>query len=379
MTIVIAPDSFKECLTAKEVAHHMTQGVLSVFPLATIHSVHISDGGEGLLEAIMNGKEGSLVAVEVLDPLMRKIEAHYGIIEESNTAVIEMAKASGLELLKEEEKNPLLTSTFGTGQLIKDALDRGCKKIIIGIGGSATNDGGTGMVSALGAQFLDKKGVQLAHGGGNLHQLHKIDLSGFDKRIKTCEIIVACDVSNPLTGINGASFVYGEQKGGTKEALKILDRNLAHYGKVIKTTLDVDILETPGAGAAGGTGAALLAFMNGTLINGITLLLETLAVEKYISGADLVITGEGKIDAQTLNGKTIFGVASMAKRHGVPVLVITGKIGENIERIYDLGVSSVFSIVNKPMSLEDAIKNAPKLIENCVRNIMNTIKSINRV
>lgn len=377
MTIVIAPDSFKECLSAKEVAHYIAQGVLSVFPKAVIQAIPISDGGEGLLEAIMKGREGSLVAVEVLDPLLRKIEAHYGIIEEGNTAIIEMAKASGLELLKEAEKNPLLTSTFGTGQLIKDALDKGCKKIIIGIGGSATNDGGVGMVSALGAKFLDEKGERIEEGGGNLNKLHKIDLSCFDERVKTSEIIVACDVSNPLSGINGASFVYGKQKGGTREALKILDRNLTHYGRVIKTTLDLDILESPGSGAAGGTGAALLAFMNGTLMNGIELLLDILEVEKHIKEAALVITGEGKIDAQTLNGKTISGVAAMAKRHGVPVLVITGKIGENIEGIYDLGVSSVFSIVNKPMSLEDAIKNAPKLIESCVRNIMSAVKSFN--
>ncbi len=277
--------------------------------------------------------------------------------------------------MKEEEKNPLLTSTFGTGELIKDALDQGCKKIIIGIGGSATNDGGVGMISALGAKFLDKGGEEIRQGGGSLDQINRIDLTTFDERLKTCEVIVACDVSNPLTGIHGASFVYGEQKGGNRKALEILDRNLIHYAGIIRNTLNVDILETPGSGAAGGTGAALLAFMNGTLMPGIDLVLETLQVEKVIQGSDLVITGEGKIDAQTLQGKTVAGIARIAKKHQVPVIVITGKIGENIDGIYDMGVSSIFSIINQPMALETAIKQAPQLIENCVLNIMKAMES----
>lgn len=375
MKIVIAPDSFKECLSAAAVAEHIAVGIRNVFPEAILHSIPISDGGEGLLEALMANTKGRLVTVEVLDPILRKIEAQYGILDDGLTAVIEMAKASGLELLTEREKNPLITTTFGTGQLIKDALDKGCKKIIIGIGGSATNDGGVGMVSALGARFLDRNGRPINNGGGSLNELYQIDLNEFDSRLKTCEVVVACDVSNQLTGENGASYVYGEQKGANPKMLQLLDQNLTHYANVLKSTLNIEIRQTPGAGAAGGTGAALLAFMNGTLVPGIDLILETLQVEKAIQGADLVITGEGKIDAQTLQGKTIAGLSRMAKKHQVPVIVITGKVGENIGGIYDMGVSSVFSIVNQPMDLKFAIKDAPLLIQGCVENVMRTIKS----
>lgn len=374
MNIVIAPDSFKECLSATEVAFHMAKGVKRVFPQAQVQAIPLSDGGEGLLDAIMLSINGRMVTVEVLDPLLRKIKAQYGLIDKAQTAVIEMAKASGLELLSEKEKNPLITSTFGTGQLIKHALDQGCKKMIIGIGGSATNDGGVGMVSALGAKFLDKEGQILKAGGGSLNELYAIDLTDFDTRLNACEVVVACDVSNPLTGEHGASLIYGFQKGGDNETVTLLDRNLAHYANVLRATFDRDVEWLPGAGAAGGTGAALMAFMNATLKTGIELVLETLQVEEYIKEANLVITGEGKTDAQTLNGKTITGIAKMAKKHGVPVIVITGKIGEDIEGLYDLGITAVYSIINQPMALEVALREAPSLIEQCVRNIMHTIK-----
>ncbi|MBC8768523.1 glycerate kinase [Arenibacter sp. BSSL-BM3] len=377
MNIVIAPDSFKECLSAMEVAANIAIGVRKVMPAAIIHEIPISDGGEGVLEAIMAGAGGTRVSVSVLDPLKRQIKAEYGILNDNKTAVIEMAKASGLELLKEVEKNPLTTSTYGTGQLIKDALEKGCNKIIVGIGGSATNDGGAGMIRALGAKFLNDKGKEINEGGGSLNELHTIDLSNFDNKIQHCEVVVACDVSNPLTGINGASMVYGGQKGGNKEDLKLLDRNLAHYAKIIKTTVGFDISDTPGAGAAGGTGAGLMAFLGGSLVNGIGLILETLKIEEYIKQADVVFTGEGKIDEQTLHGKTISGIAKMAKKHNVPVIVITGKIGDNIDGIYNIGVSAVYSIVNQPMELKEAIRQAPKLIQDCAKNIMSTIICFN--
>ncbi|MEA1784852.1 glycerate kinase [Arenibacter sp. GZD96] len=374
MNILIAPDSFKECLSATAVAEHIAVGIRSVLPEAGLQKIPLADGGEGLLEAILANTKGKRVAVEVLDPLCRKIKADYGIISNGKTAIIEMAKASGIELLKESEKNPLQTTTYGTGQLIRDALDKGCTKLVIGIGGSATNDGGMGMIRALGAKFLDKTGVEIGQGGGSLNELHHIDLTAFDQRLKRCEVVVACDVSNPLTGENGASYVYGEQKGGNPKQLSVLDQNLTHYADVLKSTLGIEVRHIPGSGAAGGTGAALLAFMKGTLKPGIDLILETLQVEKGMQWADLVITGEGKIDAQTLQGKTIAGIARMAKRHQVPVIVITGKVGENIDEIYDLGVSAIFSIVNQPMPLETAIKQAPRLIENCVINIMKAMK-----
>jgi glycerate kinase len=309
---------------------------------------------------------------------LRKIDAQYGILNDNKTAIIEMAKASGLELLREEERNLMLASTYGTGQLIKDALDEGCNKIIIGIGGSATNDGGTGMVRALGAKFLDRDGRDIPEGGGGLNQLNTIDLSGFDKRLKAVEVVVACDVSNPLTGPNGASFVYGSQKGGKEGDLEPLDKNLARYAAIIKSDLNIDITNVPGAGAAGGTGAALMAFMDGKLMNGIDLILETLEIEESVKGADLVITGEGKIDSQTLHGKTISGVARLAKKHGVPVIAICGKLGEDIEGLYDLGVTSIHSVTNRPMDLKEAIDNAPFLIQQCVGNVMRITKQFNR-
>tara|TARA_R110002049_G_scaffold47793_17_gene138066 strand:- start:4840 stop:5979 length:1140 start_codon:yes stop_codon:yes gene_type:complete len=373
MNIVIVPDSFKECLSAKDVAANISIGILEVFPKAKIIEIPISDGGEGMLEAITSGIGGKLVSVEVMDPLMRKIKAQYGILEDNKTAVIEMAKASGLELLKEEEKKPLVTSTYGTGQLIKDALDKGCAKIIVGIGGSATNDGGVGMVKALGVKFLNSKGEKIKEGGGSLNELSTIDMSNFDERILECEVVVACDVSNPLTGLNGASFVYGSQKGGDKNDLEVLDKNLVHYANRIESTLGLDISTIPGAGAAGGTGAALLAFLKGKLITGIDLMVEILHLNEHVKTADLVITGEGKIDRQTLNGKTISGIAKLAKRHTVPVIVITGKIDDDIEEVYTMGVCAVHSIVNKPMELSEAILKAPRLIQECTKNIMGTI------
>lgn len=374
MNVVIAPDSFKECLSAKEVAENMALGVAEIMPEAEIVQIPISDGGEGVLETLVNGLRGTFVSVKVKDPLLREIEAQYGILDDQKTAVIEMAKASGLDLLHEQEKNPMTTSTFGTGQLIKHALDKGCTKLIIGIGGSATNDGGTGMVRALGVRFLNAKGEILKQGGGSLGELGRIDISGLDKRLADCEVLVACDVSNPLTGEKGASLVYGGQKGGSHEALQLLDKNLAHYAAIIKKDLNITIDTVPGSGAAGGTGAALMAFMGGKLVDGIGLVLDTLKMEEHLKKADVVITGEGKIDEQTLYGKTIAGIAKRAKRYNVPVIVITGKIGDAIGAIYDNGVTAVFSIVDQPMELNQAIADAPRLIQNCTKAVFQTIQ-----
>ena len=285
-----------------------------------------------------------------------------------------MATASGLELLKENEKNPLITSTYGTGQLIRDALNRGCSKIIIGLGGSATNDGGVGMLKALGVKFLNAKNEEIGDGGGALNQLHRIDFSGLDNRLSKCEIIAACDVSNPLTGTNGASFVFGMQKGGSPSELKKLDKNLLHYASIIQSDVGAEVDTIAGAGAAGGMGAALVAFFKAKLMSGIDLITEILHLEKHIRNADLVITGEGKIDAQTLYGKTVIGVARIAKKYHVPVIAIAGKVEDGIEEIYALGVNSVFPIINKPMDLSEALDQADQLIVSCVENIIRTVK-----
>lgn len=281
-------------------------------------------------------------------------------------------------MLKDEEKDPLTTSTFGTGQLIKDALDKGCRKLIIGIGGSATNDGGTGIAKALGVKFLDASNNELELGGGHLKSLDRIDISNLDERIKDCEVIVACDVTNPLTGNHGASFIYGAQKGGSPDVLRVLDNNLKRYADIIKSTFNKDIDKIPGAGAAGGTGAGLLTFLNAKLVSGIDLILKTLQIEEHIKQADLVITGEGKIDKQTLNGKTILGISRLAKKHRIPVIVITGKIGDDIDDIYAQGVTAIYSIVNKPMALDTSIKHADTLIISCVENVIRTVCSFNK-
>lgn len=374
MKIVVAPDSFKDCLSAKKVAENIAKGIYSVFPNAEVIKIPISDGGEGLLDALVEPSGGRLISVSVKDPLFRNINANYGVLGDGTTAVVEMATASGLELLKENERNPLITSTFGTGQLINDALDKGCTKIIIGLGGSATNDGGVGMITALGGKFLDKEGNEIDNGGAALKNLYTIDISNLDKRLLDCEFVGACDVSNPLTGSEGASFVYGGQKGGNLSDLKLLDDSLIKYASVIKSNLGIEVNVIEGAGAAGGMGAALLAFFHAKLFRGIDLIIDALQIENSIRTADLVFTGEGKIDTQTLYGKTISGVAKVAKKHNIPVVVITGKVGDNIQEIYRHGVSAIFSIVNKPMSVEESIKNANMLIQSCVKNVLKVFK-----
>jgi len=371
--IIVAPDSFKESLSAKAVASAISKGILKVLPKAEIMQIPISDGGEGLLDALVEVLGGKRLSVFVKDPLLRNIKAEYAIIENGKTAIIEMAQASGLVLLKESEKSPLHTSTYGTGQLILDALDRGCTKIIIGIGGSATNDGGMGMVKALGGKFVNRNNQDIGHGGKALADLYKIDLSEFDKRIANCKIITACDVTNPLTGVNGASIVYGGQKGGTAEELRSLDNNLIHYASIIRKNLKIEVETIKGAGAAGGMGAALLAFFDAKLVDGIDLILKTLRLEEHIINSDLIITGEGKIDKQTLNGKAIVGLARIAKINKVPLIAIAGKLGEGIEPLHNKGIHAIFSIIDQPMKLSMALKNADKLIENLVENIMRTL------
>lgn len=372
--IVVAPDSFKECLSAREVAKSISKGIQKVFPEAEIVQIPVSDGGEGLLDALVDPTNGDLISIKVKDPLLREISAKYGIVEDGKTAIIEMATASGLELLLENERNPFKTSSFGVGELIVDALNKNCSKIIIGIGGSATNDAGMGMIKALGGKFLDSNNEEIGSGGGALNELNSIDLSGLHPNISRCEFVAACDVSNPLTGENGASLVFGGQKGGSQLELEQLDRNLKLYASILSKILKVEVDAVHGAGAAGGLGAAVFAVLNAKMMSGIDLIIDNLQLEKSIKNADLVITGEGKIDRQTMFGKTILGVARIAKNHQVPVIVIAGKVGGGIEKIYEMGVTSVFLIADQPMSLEESIRRGDELIQSCVERIMRLYK-----
>ena len=371
MKFVLAPDSFKECMSSKEVCEVMESGIRKVYPEAEIIKVPMADGGEGTVEALVEATSGTYHTVNVTGPLGNKVDAVFGVLGNKKIAVIEMATASGLHLVKREERNPLITTTFGTGELIKAALDLGVKHIVIGIGGSATNDGGAGMIQALGGKLLDREGNEIGFGGGSLDKIETIDLSQIDSRIRDTVIEVACDVTNPLIGEKGASEIFGRQKGATEEMVKVLDSNLAHYANVIKRDLDIDIAYVEGAGAAGGLGAALLAFLNGELKRGIDLVIKHTELKEKLEGADYVFTGEGSIDYQTMYGKTPIGVATIAKEKGVKTIAFAGNVGEGIDILYTGGITAIFSIMLGVSTLENALKNGKEnllvTVENAVR------------
>jgi len=362
MKIVIAPDSFKGSLTAPQVAEAIEAGFLLVFPSIVTDKLPMADGGEGTVASLVASSDGKMQQVSVLNPLGNQIPSEFGIMGDCQTAVIEMASASGLPLISQDQQNPMLTTTYGTGQLMHAALDTGCKKLIIGIGGSATNDGGAGMAQALGAKLLDTSGNQIGFGGGSLADIDKIDISGFDPRLSEVDVVVACDVSNTLTGKDGASYVYGPQKGATLDMAEVLDRNLAHFASIIKRDLDQSVADIPGAGAAGGLGAGLIAFAGAKLQAGIDIVLEVTDFASRIQGSDLVITGEGRLDYQTAFGKTPAGVAKIAQQHNIPVIAIAGSVTEDIDKLYAIGIDAVVDIFHEPMSLETAMVNASKLI-----------------
>ncbi|MGB9808575.1 MAG: glycerate kinase [Caldanaerobacter sp.] len=377
MKILLAPDSFKGSLSSKEVCHAMENGIKRVID-AEIISIPIADGGEGTVEALVYAVGGEIIKSDVTGPLGEKVEAFYGILKDG-TAVIEMAACAGLYLVPEEKRNPLKTTTYGVGELIKLALDRGCRKFIIGIGGSATNDGGVGMAQALGVKFLDKDGNEIGFGGGELHKIEKIDISSIDKRIYESEFIVASDVDNPLCGEKGSSYVYGPQKGATPEMIKILDENLKHLAYVTKKVIDKDYSEVPGAGAAGGLGFGLMAFLGAKLKRGIEIIIETTRLEEKIKEVDLVITGEGNTDFQTAFGKAPAGIAKLAKKYNKPVIILSGGLGKDYKSLYDIGVTALFSITNKPMSLEEAMESAYQLISDRMEDIIRVfLASIKR-
>lgn len=374
MKVLIAMDSFKGNLTSLEVAAIVEKGIRRVYKDAAVDKVAIADGGEGTVKAIVDTLKGEMVAVNVKGPLGRIVKAVYGIVN-ADTAVIEMAEASGLGLVAESDRNPLLASTFGTGELILNALDKGCRKIIMGIGGSATNDGGMGMSKALGVRFLDRSGDNIPEGGGSLDLLHEIDVKGLDKRLLNVEFVVACDVTNPLTGDKGASRVFGPQKGATENMVVKLDENLKHYAETIKKQLNKDVAQLPGTGAAGGLGYGLIVFCNARLEKGIDMVLDAVKLEERLSDVDIVITGEGRLDGQTIFGKVPVGIAQRAKKYGKPVYAIAGFIGEGGQLVYDYGIDAVMSSMVAPLPLAEAIRRSPQLIEEAAERLFRIIKS----
>jgi glycerate kinase len=374
MRIVIAPDSYKESLTALEVATEIEAGFREIFPEAEYVKLPMADGGEGTVAAMVAATGGTLVEVDVTDPLGNPVTACYGLTGNGNTVVIEMASASGLALVAPKLRNPLITTTFGTGELIRAALDGGARHLIIGIGGSATNDGGAGMLQALGVRLLDFGGCEIGFGGGQLAHLVRIDISSMDPRLKECCIEAACDVNNPLTGPQGASAVFGPQKGATPEMVAELDANLCRYAEVIERDVGVQVASVPGAGAAGGMGAALLAFLGAKLRPGIDIVMEAVGVETHVKEADLVITGEGRIDSQTVNGKTPIGVARMAKRYGKPVIGIAGCLANDASVVHAHGIDAVFSILSQACSVDEALRCAKVNVRTASRNIAAAIR-----
>ncbi|MCP1224324.1 glycerate kinase [Sebaldella sp. S0638] len=377
MKVVAAIDSFKGSMTSLEVSEAFEKGVKKVYKDAEFLKIPLADGGEGTVKALIDNLDGKMVNIKVKDPLMRDVDSFYGISGDGKTAVIEMAAASGLPLLDSDERDPMKATTFGTGELIKDALEKGCREFIIGIGGSATNDAGIGMLSALGYIFLDENGDELNPNGENLLKIKSFRDNKVMKEVSEAKFLIACDVDNPFYGSNGAAYVYGKQKGATEEMIKILDKGMENFSNVIKNIKKTDISNISGAGAAGGLGGAFMAFFNSELKPGIDIITEKIELEKSIKGSDYVITGEGRIDFQTAMGKTPSGVAKLAKKYGIPVIAIGGSVDDEIGNIYECGITAAFSIIDSPMTLNEAMdtKNAQRLVEKTAEQIFRVIKS----
>ncbi|GER67949.1 glycerate kinase [Weizmannia acidilactici] len=361
--IVIAADSFKGSASSMEVENFIEKGIRRVAVNVEIVKIPIADGGEGTVDSLVSACKGKYVYEKVTGPLGNKVKAKYGMLY-GNTAIIEMAEASGLQYVDKTTMNPFKTTTYGTGELIRSALGRGAKTIYVGLGGSATNDGGAGMAEALGVSFKDKKGREIRLGAEGVNEIETIDVSHLDPRFADVEIIGLTDVTNPLCGKNGASFIYGPQKGAKAEDLPMLDGILFRYAEKIKEQLGMDVADAKGAGAAGGLGAGLLAFCGAKLERGIAKVLELVNLEQHVKDADLVITGEGKIDNQSVNGKAPIGVAQLAKKYGIPVIAVAGSADDDLQAVYEHGIDLVIDAVPKPIALNEAIANAEKLITN---------------
>lgn len=372
MKVIVVPDSFKGSMSSKQVCLHIENGIKRVLPECEVIKIPVADGGEGTVDAMLEAKGGKRIEVSVLNPLGQEIESFFGVYEDR--AIIEMAAASGLTLIEKSQLNPDITTSYGTGQLIRAALDKGFKKIIIGIGGSATNDGGVGMLQALGVKFKDENGEDVGFGGREVGRVQSIDIENIDKRIAECDIVVACDVQNKFCGENGATYVYGPQKGACGEQIIELDQNLYKLAHTINRDVGINVLDINGGGAAGGLGAALVAFCKAEIKSGIDIMLYEAKLIDYLGDTDIVITGEGKIDGQSVNGKVPVGVAKIVKKiKNIPVIAVVGNIGEGAEKVYQMGIDSIMASVNKPMSLEEAMRCSPELLEDCVARMMKMI------
>ncbi len=373
MRILVAPDSFKGSLTAAEAAAAMGRGVRAALPGAAVYPLPMADGGEGTVDALVAATGGERLTSLVRGPLGDQVSANWGLLGDGETAVIEMAAASGLLLVPPERRDPRVTSTYGTGELLLHALDRGARRIIIGIGGSATNDGGAGMLQALGARLLAADGSELPPGGAALLALDRIELSGLNPRLTQAELLVACDVTNPLTGPQGASAVYGPQKGATPEMVALLDRALTRWADLMAAQTGRDVRDLPGAGAAGGLGAGLIGFLAATIRPGIDLVGEAAGLDRLLAQVDLVLTGEGRTDGQTLSGKVPLGVARRAAAQGVPVVVISGALTADAALLHDRGIAALLSTADGPLSLEAAMAQAAELLERATAEAVRLI------
>ncbi|EGT4383786.1 glycerate kinase [Cronobacter malonaticus] len=367
--IVIAPDSFKESLSAMDVAKAIEAGFREIYPQAHYVCVPMADGGEGTVEAMVAATGGQIITTPVTAPLGNKVDGFFGLLGDGETAVVEMAAASGLHLVPAAQRDPRITTSYGTGELILAALERGVKAIIIGIGGSATNDGGAGMMQALGARFLDGEGHELAPGGAALAGLERLDLSALDPRLAQVSVTVACDVDNPLCGEKGASAVFGPQKGATPAMVTELDAALRCFGEQLEAVTGKTIISAPGAGAAGGMGAALLGMLNAELRPGIEIVIESLGLAQAVRDADLVITGEGRLDSQSIHGKTPIGVARVAKQFQRPVVAIAGSLTPDYQIVHEHGIDAAFSVIDRIVTLQEALDDAERNLRVTARNV----------
>lgn len=378
MKIVISIDSLKGSLTSIEAANAIKKGILSVDNKSDVVIMPFADGGEGTVEALVQGMNGEEKVISVTGPINEKVNATYGILKETNTAIIEMAQASGLPLVPAELRNPLNTTTYGVGEIIKEAIEKGCRNFIVGIGGSATNDCGVGMLQALGFEFYDENDNLVGLGGKVLKQIKRIKTDNKLKELDDCNFKIACDVNNPLYGENGAAYIYGPQKGATKEIVKELDKGLKNFAEVVNKDLGKDIAHIEGAGAAGGLGFGFLGFLNSKLESGIKIILDEIKLEEVVKDADIVITGEGRLDNQTAMGKAPIGVAKLAKKHGAKVIAIAGCTTPDAVKCNEEGIDAYFSIVNKAMTIDEAMKkeNATQNMIETTIQIFNLIKAV---
>lgn len=374
MKVVIAIDSLKGSLSSMEAGMAIKDGILAAKPDAEVIVKPLADGGEGTTDALIEGMNGERIDLTVTGPMHTPVDAYYGYLKDTNTAVMEMASAAGITLVPDSEKNPLLATSYGVGEMINDAIQRGCRNFIIGIGGSVTNDGGIGMLKALGVRFLDENGEDAGEGGQALAKVARIDVSGMNPLLKECHIQVACDVNNPLCGENGSTYVYGPQKGVTEDMKKTLDEAMAHFARVTSETLENDYMNTPGAGAAGGLGYAFLAYTGAALTPGIELILDAVGLEEELSGADVVVTGEGRLDFQTAMGKAPVGVARLAKKYNAKVIAFAGSVTKEATACNKEGIDAFFPILRSVCTLAEAMD--PVAARN---NMIATVEQVFRL